>query len=577
MLIRCLACLLVLLLAACGGGGGGGGDATPPAPAPTPEQSSASNDSANVDEESSVSIDVTANDERVDAGTLMVSISPMNGDATIDGSLIRYSPTADFSGTDSFQYSVQGDDGSTLTATVTVTVNNINDAPVAQSDIFVLVEDNILELTLAANDSDVDSAIESFVIVGSPEGTISGTGRNLTYTPLLDFVGEVSFSYRAVDAEGLESNEVEVTIDVVAVTATTIEVFPLEIPRSGYASGNDAELDTAVFASEILTFDVPPNAVSVLLSLNGGDVNINEGGLFISSIQSPSGLFPIYQRTVHFCFGGNCSGLIPRLPGYLAESGVWQYQVGTLAADVTDIDFDNLSLTATVRTGPTPDSAADRPAAFRIQPYLSATSVVEPDLQPVLSRLVELGSTNDLEFVIEPVDRLMNSDFEIVSSSFSDPVTGQMVTLGAADTINVFFVEDFADSETLGGISGGIPGGLGFQNGHNGVLINTSGFIFNETLQEENLAETTFHEIGHLLGLYHTTEAQFTHTDVLADTPECVQAIHDENGNGTANTTECPDVSNPMFWTRSALFDWEPLTDDQKHVLIHSPLAVPGS
>jgi len=56
-----------------------------------------------------------------------------------------------------------------------------------------------------------------------------------------------------------------------------------------------------------------------------------------------------------------------------------------------------------------------------------------------------------------------------------------------------------------------------------------------------------------------------------------MQEVNDINNNGTANTLECPDVSNPMFWRRSDLFDWLPLSDDQQWVIRHTPLAVPGA
>ena len=120
--------------------------------------SSASDDQASVDEESSVTIEVSANDTRVDANSLSLSSNPANGVAEIDGNSINYSPNADFAGTDSFSYGVTGEDGSGLTATVTITVNNINDAPVAQPDSYTLVEDNLLPLALGENDTDIDSA-----------------------------------------------------------------------------------------------------------------------------------------------------------------------------------------------------------------------------------------------------------------------------------------------------------------------------------------------------------------------------------------------------------------------------------
>ena len=217
--------IILIVVSGCGGGGGGGGSDAPPV-----LRSSASDDQASVDEESSVTIEVTANDTRVDANSLSLSSNPANGVAEIDGNSINYSPNADFAGTDSFSYGVTGEDGSGLTATVTITVNNINDAPVAQPDSYTLVEDNLLSLALGENDTDIDSAIASFEILGTIAGEVTGTGTDLIYTPPLDFVGEESFTYRAVDEDGASSNEVAVTITIEPVTVTMLEVIQLTLP-----------------------------------------------------------------------------------------------------------------------------------------------------------------------------------------------------------------------------------------------------------------------------------------------------------------------------------------------------------
>src|SRR5690606_23890669 len=48
-----------------------------------------------------------------------------------DGTQIIYTPNADFNGTDTFTYTLNdGTGGAADTATVTVTVNSVNDAPV---------------------------------------------------------------------------------------------------------------------------------------------------------------------------------------------------------------------------------------------------------------------------------------------------------------------------------------------------------------------------------------------------------------------------------------------------------------
>ena len=52
------------------------------------------------------------------------------------------------------------------------------------------------------------------------------------------------------------------------------------------------------------------------------------------------------------------------------------------------------------------------------------------------------------------------------------------------------------------------------------------------------MAVTCAHEIGHYLGLYHTSERDGRQHDPIADTAEC--------GEGAIT---CPDGGNIMFWT----------------------------
>ena len=52
------------------------------------------------------------------------------------------------------------------------------------------------------------------------------------------------------------------------------------------------------------------------------------------------------------------------------------------------------------------------------------------------------------------------------------------------------------------------------------------------------MAVTCAHEVGHYLGLYHTSEHDGGAHDPIADTPECA------SGDGA-----CPDGDNVMFWT----------------------------
>ncbi|MBI2236023.1 MAG: M10 family metallopeptidase C-terminal domain-containing protein [Magnetospirillum sp.] len=91
-------------------------------------------------------VNVLSNDKRTDGGALdsatIVSVTnPGHGTATISGGNIVYTPTANYNGADSFTYTIKNTvtiNGQTVesydTATVTLTVTAVNDAPTAAAD-----------------------------------------------------------------------------------------------------------------------------------------------------------------------------------------------------------------------------------------------------------------------------------------------------------------------------------------------------------------------------------------------------------------------------------------------------------
>jgi len=96
----------------------------------------ANDDAASVDEDASVIISVLTNDTDADGDTLRVIVvsAGTNGGTTLndDGS-IAYTPNANTNGNDSFTYDISDGNGGTDTATVNITVNPVNDAPVVNA------------------------------------------------------------------------------------------------------------------------------------------------------------------------------------------------------------------------------------------------------------------------------------------------------------------------------------------------------------------------------------------------------------------------------------------------------------
>ncbi len=166
----------------------------------------AADDAAATDEDTPIAIGVLANDTDVDLDTLVVSLVAQgsfgsvvdNGDGTV-----TYTPDPDANGADSFTYVVS--DGSlTDTGTAVVTVNPVNDDPVALDDTTSMSWNQALVIAVLSNDSDVDADPLSVGMLGSPtNGSVIDNGDGtITYTPDTDWVGIEQFTYEVVDGQG---------------------------------------------------------------------------------------------------------------------------------------------------------------------------------------------------------------------------------------------------------------------------------------------------------------------------------------------------------------------------------------
>ncbi len=106
-----------------------------------------------------VIVAVAANDIDVDGDSLSASAvnAPAHGTAVVnaDGT-VTYTPAANFSGSDSFSYTLTDGQGGSAVGTVSVTVSSVNDAPVAANDAATTGEDTSVSIAVLANDSDAD-------------------------------------------------------------------------------------------------------------------------------------------------------------------------------------------------------------------------------------------------------------------------------------------------------------------------------------------------------------------------------------------------------------------------------------
>jgi VCBS repeat-containing protein len=226
---------------------------------------------------------VLGNDSDVDSPTLTASLvtGPAHGTLALnaDGSF-TYTPAADFNGTDSFTYKASDGSLTSNVATVTLTVTPVNDAPVAANDAYTTAEDTPLSVAapgVLGNDSDVDSpTLTVSLVTGPAHGTLVLNGNGaFTYTPLANYNGPDSFTYKANDGS-LDSN-----VATVSITVTAVNDAPAAADDS-YATDEDTALTVAAPGLLGNDTDVDGDALSAIL-VSGpahGTLTLNGNGSF---------------------------------------------------------------------------------------------------------------------------------------------------------------------------------------------------------------------------------------------------------------------------------------------------------
>jgi VCBS repeat-containing protein len=204
-------------------------------------------DAASTDEDTPVMIDVLANDTDAETpGQLtLVGLTTTGtlGTVALSGTQVSYDPTqspalqalaAGSTAIDTFQYTIRDPEGLTASATVTVTVNGVDDPATAVNDAVTVLEDSpATPIDVLANDTDIDGGtivIDTVTQGASGTVVVTGGGTGLTYQPAADFCGSDSFTYTLAGG----------SVGTVSVTVTCVNDAPSFTAGSDQASLEDA-------------------------------------------------------------------------------------------------------------------------------------------------------------------------------------------------------------------------------------------------------------------------------------------------------------------------------------------------
>ena len=272
-------------------------------------------------------------------GTYMVSASGN----------ISYTPPMNFSGTDIISYLACDQLGLCDTASVTITIAPVNDAPIAEHDFNTTIINGTVNGQMTANDSDIDNAAAqlTYILLDAPiHGTaIIQPNGTYSYSPSELYYGEDRFTYRVCDSQGL-CDDADVIIDVLYTN----------LPP------NTQGLNASSLEDETIIVDLS----NVSTDFNGGDLSFNliepstfgiftpivNTGFYFVPTENINGYFEIAFRvcdTGNLCDTAlitmnitaiNDAPLVEPLTLYVQEDSSVQW-----FAEYTDIDSDNAELT----------------------------------------------------------------------------------------------------------------------------------------------------------------------------------------------------------------------------------------
>ncbi|HHF0551141.1 TPA: tandem-95 repeat protein [Vibrio antiquarius] len=236
----------------------------------------ATNDAIQTDEDSQVVIDVLANDSDIEGDDLSItsaSVSEEQGIVEIVDGKFVFTPAENFNGNATISYTIS--DGELEDeAQVSVTVNSVNDAPIALNDATITEEDTSVTIDVLPNDTDIDGdalSIES-ASVPSDQGQVEIIDGKLVFTPAENFHGDAEITYTVTDGALTDEATVKVTVNAVndtPVVESSIADQTLAEDFTPYTIDLNAAFSDVDNADGELTFSVSGNSNIQVAIVNG--------------------------------------------------------------------------------------------------------------------------------------------------------------------------------------------------------------------------------------------------------------------------------------------------------------------
>jgi VCBS repeat-containing protein len=311
---------------------------------------------------------VLANDSDVDGDPLHAVLfsGPIHGTLTLnpDGSF-TYTPAANYNGTDSFTYLASDGSPTPGSATVTLTITPVNDAPVAANDLYTTSEDTLLSVAapgVLTNDTDVEgTALTAVLVTGPSHGTLTlNANGSFSYTPAANYNGSDSFTYKASDGSATSAvATVNLTVTAVndaPVAAGVAYTFPEDSTLSPLKPGvlsNASDIDGDTLTAVLVSG--PSHGILTLRTDGSFDytpaLNYNGSDSFTFRAKDPSGAVSA-PATVNLTITAVNDAPVASGDSYTATKNKDLIVAAAQGVLANDSDVDSITLTATKVAGP---------------------------------------------------------------------------------------------------------------------------------------------------------------------------------------------------------------------------------